>query len=366
MTRYFFAFVILIHGLIHLVGFLKAFGYGNIQHFTKDISKSIGIFWLLITLVFILTEVLLLSRKETWWMVAIPAVLASQFLIIMYWKDAKYGTIFNVLVLLVAIIAYAEWNFNKKLKKEVTILLGSATMHPSVINHEMTRDLPVVVKKWMHHSAVIGKQAIHTVRLKQKGMMRSKPGGKWMDFTAIQYFNVDEPAFNWQVRANVMPLVFMNGRDRYENGRGEMLIKLLSVKNVVDSKGSSEMDQASMLRYLAEICWFPSAALSKYIKWQAVDDSSAMATMSYSNMSVSGIFFFNQHGDVSGFEAMRCGEFNGKRSLEKWHISSIDYALFEGIRIPQKSEVTWKLKDGDFTWLKLELETVEYNNPELF
>jgi hypothetical protein len=52
--------------------------------------------------------------------------------------------------------------------------------------------------------------------------------------------------------------------------------------------------------------------------------------------------------------------------LEKWHIESKEFRLFEGIRIPGKSEVTWKLKSGDFTWLKLELLNVEYNKQDRF
>jgi len=40
------------------------------------------------------------------------------------------------------------------------------------------------------------------------------------------------------------------------------------------------------------------------------------------------------------------------------------YREFEGIRIPAISTVTWKLKEGDYTWLKLELTEVNYNKIE--
>jgi hypothetical protein len=37
--------------------------------------------------------------------------------------------------------------------------------------------------------------------------------------------------------------------------------------------------------------------------------------------------------------------------------------------MPVKSEVTWKLKSGDYTWYKLEITEIEYNKnlntPEL-
>ncbi len=44
MIKYFFAAIILIHGLIHCMGFAKAFGYGNITQLSKDISKPSGLF----------------------------------------------------------------------------------------------------------------------------------------------------------------------------------------------------------------------------------------------------------------------------------------------------------------------------------
>ena len=37
--------------------------------------------------------------------------------------------------------------------------------------------------------------------------------------------------------------------------------------------------------------------------------------------------------------------------------------IMNGMRIPYKSEITWKLKTGDCTWLKLEVTDIEYNKP---
>ncbi len=366
MIRYGFAFIVLVHGVIHLMGYSKAFGYGNIQQFTKEISKPIGIAWLLASLLFLTTEILFLVKKDNWWMAALPAVLLSQVLIILYWGDARFGTVANLIIVIAGIVGFAEWDFNKMIKRELSVFWNVPVHQQRIVTNRMIADLPPIVQKWMQHSGIVGKPIIQAVRLKQKGMMLSKQRGKWMDFTAAQYFTTDKPAFNWQVKAKLMPLVYLNGRDKYADGKGEMLIKILSLKTIVDSKENAETDQGTLLRYLSEICWFPSAALNEYIKWEAIDNISARATMRYKNITASGIFFFTEHGDVRGFEAMRFGDFNGKTSLEKWHIRSMEFKVFDGIRIPCRSEVTWKLKDADFTWLKLELLQVDYNKHELF
>ena len=365
MLRYLVAFVILIHGLIHLIGFSKAMGYIHLRQFSIVITKPIGMLWLLAAVLFIATAFLFVQKNNGWWWMALPAVVLSQILVINYWSNAKYGTIANLLIILLAVFSFAEWRFNKKIGKEVASMWLPVYQYP-VITNKMIDSLPVIVQKWMQRSGVIGKQVTRTVRLKQKGMMRTKPGGKWMDFKATQYFTVSPPAFNWQAKIDLAPFIYMTGRDKYDHGKGEMLIQLMAMKTIVDSKGSEEIDQGTLLRYLAEICWFPSAALDDHISWEAIDEHSAKATIHYNQVSASGIFFFNRNADMIGFEAMRYGEFDGKTSLEKWHIESKEFKEFNAVRIPYKSEVTWKLKSGDFTWLKLELLTIEYNKEAAF
>lgn len=43
-------------------------------------------------------------------MIAVPAMVLSQILIILYWKDAKFGTIANVIILATMIVEYRVWN----------------------------------------------------------------------------------------------------------------------------------------------------------------------------------------------------------------------------------------------------------------
>lgn len=61
MLRIFLLAVILFHGLIHLIGFAKAFHYAKIDPLTQDISNPMGILWLVTALLFLV--VLFVSRK---------------------------------------------------------------------------------------------------------------------------------------------------------------------------------------------------------------------------------------------------------------------------------------------------------------
>jgi hypothetical protein len=75
------------------------------------------------------------------------------------------------------------------------------------------------------------------------------------------------------------------------------------------------------------------------------------------------LFSTYEHGDVLSFEARRYYYREGGATLEDWFIQTEPngYKEFEGVRIPAKSTVTWKLEQGDFTWLRLEIMDLQYN-----
>ncbi|MBW9221889.1 hypothetical protein KKP97_02410 [Methanothermococcus sp. SCGC AD-155-C09] len=142
-----------------------------------------------------------------------------------------------------------------------------------------------------------------------------------------------------------------------------MLIKLFSLLPVVNAE-DKEIDQGALLRYLDEIVWHPSSALSDYIVWEEIDSTSAKATMNYDGISASGIFKFSENGDFISFETERYYYRKEGSTLEKWIITVKDrnaYREFEGIKIPTELDVTWKFEKGDFTWYRLEITDMGYN-----
>src|SRR5688572_4995427 len=117
MLHYLFAFVVFLHGIIHCLGFAKAFHYDNTL--TKVISKPAGLVWLLTALLFATAAGLFLFKKENWPVVALIALVLSQTLIVTNWQDAKYGTIANVLILLVAVAAWGSIRFEKQYLNDI-------------------------------------------------------------------------------------------------------------------------------------------------------------------------------------------------------------------------------------------------------
>jgi hypothetical protein len=97
--RYVLLAVICLHGLIHLLGLIKAFDFSPVKQLTLPISKAWGIVWLIAAIQFLLTAVLYLSESRYWWLSGAVAIVISQILIIGSWKDARFGTIANLMIL---------------------------------------------------------------------------------------------------------------------------------------------------------------------------------------------------------------------------------------------------------------------------
>ncbi|MBS1525815.1 MAG: hypothetical protein JST19_09225 [Bacteroidetes bacterium] len=100
---------IIANGLVHFIGFAKAFRIANIEQLTQDIPRPGGILWLLSGLLFICSAVLFFWEKEWWWLLSASGIIISQYLIIADWHDAKFGTIANAIILLPTLIGFGLW-----------------------------------------------------------------------------------------------------------------------------------------------------------------------------------------------------------------------------------------------------------------
>lgn len=359
-----------LHGLLHLIGFVYGFRLAPAGQFTGKTIMPLSmpllrftyVLWLVATLLFLAAAVTLILKKDWWWMIGAGAVVLSQVLIVLYWPEARWGTLANLLIAVMLVYAWGTWRFNTMVRNEVQAVLSDTPTTAAVLTDKDISHLPPIVQQWLRRSNVVGKRVSRSVHLHQSGLMRTKRDGKWMPVSAEQYFTVKHPGFVWVADVKAAPGVHLAGRDLYLDGHGHMLIKALSLYPVANSGGAT-VDQGNLLRYLAEIAWFPSAALAPYITWEAVDDHRAMATMHYGDVTASGVFAFTPKGDLESFSALRFYDRKEGPTLEPWFINVEPgaYKEFNGVRIPVRSSVTWKLREGDLTWYKVQIDEVEYD-----
>ena len=246
---------------------------------------------------------------------------------------------------------------------EVKLLFSKRVQNEKILDKSMISNLPFAVQTWLINSGAVGKPIIKNVFLKQKAQMKMKSDQiDWYDADAIQYFDIETSSFIWSVKMEMMTLLQVVGRDKLINGKGEMLIKLLGLFSIVDTKDNPKLNMGSAQRFLAEIVWFPSAALSNNITWEAIDDSTAKATININKTIAGGTFYFSKDGLLKKFSTMRYfgGEENSE--LKEWIITPIEFKEMNGFYIPIKSTATWKLENADWDWLNVEITDINYNN----
>jgi len=361
--RIIFFIIVILHGLLHVLGFLKSFGTFGIGEFmVLPISETAGTLWLLSAVLIVFYGFSFLDKRKYSFIIGFTAVLVSQVLITCFWTDASFGTIPNVLILIGLICSFACFNFNRKTDNETNQLISDVSLKDiKTIGVKDIRSLPKPIKRWIQSIGILGKEEIKIACIKQKAKMKMKPDQtKWYQADAIQYIITERPSFIWKVGLKIMPLLRIVGRDKYINGKGEMLIKLNSLFNVVNEKGD-KIDEGTLQRYLGELVWTPSLAINPLIEWEEIDDFSAKAKLNYQGVKGEGTFFFNQRGDFVKFSTMRYMENKPDSKRFPWIISVDEYTLFDGIKIPSKMKATWKLDKVDWTWLELKILDVKYN-----
>jgi hypothetical protein len=359
----FFIIVTILHACIHFLGFASAFNLLKNAGIEARINPAFGILWLVTGLLFLIgiTAYGFNSRLYTWFLLS--AVLLSQYLIILSWSDAKYGTLINLIIMIVLLLGNAKSSFNAMVEQEVAILNRDIPKSTArIIDTSAISELPFPVARWLVQSGALGKPVTEQVWLKQSGRMRTKPGGDWMPFTAQQQYSIPTTSFVWSVNVSVFPGIALLGRDKLVEDEGTMLIKLMGLFTVAKDGPNPQASSGTMIRYLAETCWFPAAALSNHISWRTIDSSSAEATLRINDSEVSGVFEFSEEGDFKAFRTDRFYGAGDDAVMEKWLVKAVETKSMNGFRIPVKAEVIWQLDSADFKWLELEITAIRYDS----
>lgn len=138
-----------------------------------------------------------------------------------------------------------------------------------------------------------------------------------------------------------------------------MLIKAASLITVANASGEA-MDQGSMLRYLNEMMWFPTALLGDNISFQAIGDTSARVTLTDHGRTATATMSFDAEGRLIEFVAKRSAMAAGGSRLATWSVPVIEYGEVEGLRLPVRVKAVWRLADGDLDYIDVRITQLQY------
>jgi len=354
-----FALLVLIHGLIHLMGFFKSQGWMDPKELSMPISKGAGFAWLLAFLSLIINAGSIFTQSKWAWAFGFTAAIISQILIVYFWKDAKFGSIPNILILIISVFSWGNWRFDQRTTEWKQKLFIGSNIQKNLTSID---SLPPIVQLWLQRSGALDQTHHPFIHLTQDFKLKMSPEQKeWYSATAEQWFNSSEPGFIWTLDMNMMSLVHIKGRDRFMEGKGEMLISLFATIPFVHASNNTKIDQGSLQRFLGETVWFPAAVLNPHIRWENLDSTHAMAIMEYRGTRGEGIFQFSPEGEFLRFSALRYMVSDENATQKEWIIDAVESKEMDGIRIPVHCRATWKLDTGDWTWAEIRIKEIDRN-----
>ncbi|MFO0650424.1 MAG: DUF6544 family protein [Polyangiales bacterium] len=352
------------HGAIHLFGFFKAFGLAKMDQLHVAIGRPLGVAWLLAALAFGASAALLASSSPRWWIVGAVAVVLSQVVIVSSWRDARFGTIANVLALVpiaVAALDMRAGSLRSRYEREAAQTVSVALSAPTVTGSDLA-PLPPLVQTWLRRVGVVGRARVRNVRARFHGTFRGKPDAAWMPFRSVQVNTFEVPSRLFFMEATMFG-VPVDAFHRYVGPSATMEVRAAGLVDVQNARGA-EMNQAETVTMFNDLCVLaPAAILDAGVRWEPVDARSLRATWTYAGHTIRATLSFDAAGDLVGFVSNdRAMSSDGVTFRHvPWSTPHSDYREINGVRIAHHGVATWLAPEGEIEYGRFDLSTLEYN-----
>lgn len=358
-----FLIILIIHALIHLMGFVKAFELAQVSQLTQNISRLNGVLWLLAALLFITAGVAFWLKSEWWWIPSIIAIVLSQYLIFSSWQDARFGTIANVLILLVTIVGFGTWSFSGKYKRDVKSQLKvSAALPTEILTENDLSTLPLPVQNYLRYVGVVGKPKVKNFKVQFTGKIRQNATSEWMPFTAEQYNFLESSTRLFFLNATMKHLP-VAGYHRFQNGDAFMDIRLLSLVPVQYQSGS-EMGIAETVTFFNDMCFMaPATLIDPRIKWLETNGNQVKASFTNNGITISALLEFNEQGELVNFTSEdRFAQMDdGSMKQLPWSTPSSNFKDINGYKLMTYGDAVYQYPEGPMTYGNFNMKSVEYN-----
>lgn len=245
-------------------------------------------------------------------------------------------------------------------KLHAKLVSGQQIIKPKIYVQKELEGLPENVQRFFKTVLKDGQSLVAAVKLSQQGQFNmSETEAKWSPFTATQLVITQRPGFDWDAHIQMAPGLNAFVHDSYVLGKGYLHASLLGLFTVADVRDTPEANQGELLRFFAETAWYPTALLpSQGVCWEAIDDTSARATLTDGATTVSLVFRFNVEGAIATIRAE--ARYRDKLTAMPWCGRFGEYSLRNGMLIPLQGEVGWEYPEGIRLYFKGRITEINY------
>lgn len=267
-----------------------------------------------------------------------------------------------VIIAVISTVWVAGKANKQSIAKKAAGLVASSTEVTYRSDLYFSSHLPLPVQRYLDYAIPTASELIHRVNLQQTGVMRlDTSSDTWTSFVANQVVVTHPPGFLWHAEMNMGLFLPVSVIDSYQQGAGQLQAKMLNLFTVADELNTKELNSGELLRYLAESVWYPTALLpSQQLQWQAIDDSSATATLMDADNIVSMTFYFNEANEIVRATAQRYRLVGDQQVLSTWNGYYTNYQRRDGFMIPTEAWVSWGDGDDEWQYWRGRVDSIEY------
>jgi hypothetical protein len=343
--RWLFLTLVALHALLHLIG----------------LKRPRAPLWLAAALALLATAFVPL---EFTWMVAVPALVLSQLAIGTAWREAKFGTLANVLVLLGAAYSFAAFG-PLSLRAEYARGLAELEHTPGkagVVTEAELAPLPEPVQRYLRVTGSVGQPHTRLTRAAWKGRIRGSATDPWMELTATQVNSWDQtPGRIFLIDATMKHLP-VDVFHRFIGADATFRVRPVSLFNAVEAQGE-ELSQAETVTILNDLCVLaPSRLIDPSVTFEAIDAHAARVHFTRAGRTVSAELRFDDAGWLVDFvtDDRRQASADGQSFKPvRWSTPLRDPAPFGDRKAMRLGEARWHEPSGAYAYIELELTNLE-------
>jgi hypothetical protein len=223
--------------------------------------------------------------------------------------------------------------------------------------------LPRPVQRYFRAVLTEGQPIVSALTIDMAGTFNMSAAAEhWKPFTSRQRVVTRRPGFLWDAQVTMLPGLAVRVVDSYIDGSGLLQAAILGLVTVAKVSGGGEVARGEFMRFFAEAAWYPTALLpSQGVRWQAVDDRSANATIVDGPLTLTLLFRFNDAGLIESVRAEARGAMVGSEVvMMPWECSLSGYEVREGMTVPITGEAAWVRSEGRKPYFRGTITSLTY------